>query len=422
MRTVLMTLGLALSVAASAAACGSQGEREPFGEDSPDGAVGSSGTSGTGSSGETINSGDSGTPITSEPGKTTLRGVTYAPNGTLPLAGVLVYETDVVPAPIPEHVYCDSCRVLPEGTFTVSGPDGSFELKGHAGARYLVTEKGQFRRVRRIEVGPDGTEQTVDATTTTLPGRTAAGSNGEGDTIPRIALMDELSGDKDAIHLVLRALGIQEWENFQSDRSKVTAENLQNFHIALFPCDDRAQNAPKSAQIQAVRGFVQAGGKAYASDWSHAYVDEAFKEFFKYPNRVWGADVGAQSPTGRFDDDGLKAWLSAVSPGEDPNATQLHGVWSTYTGMKDATVPDATGANHTVSPYKFASITDNSGLYSSREAATSMEFGCGRALLSTFHVHGGTGNLLMQEKALLYMLLDVSTCIGEPGRGGPVVN
>lgn len=50
-----------------------------------------------------------------------------------------------------------------------------------------------------------------------------------------------------------------------------------------------------------------------------------------------------------------------------------------------------------------------------------MEFGCGRALLSTFHVHGSGGqNLLMQEKALLYMLLDVSTCIGEPGKGGPV--
>ena len=376
-------------------------------------------TIGTPAPSGTIGGGDSGGPPLSTPGKTTLRGKTYAPNGTLPLAGVLVYETDALPAPIPDAAYCDSCRVLPAGTFVQSAADGSFELMGHAGTHYLVTEKGQFRRVRTIVVGADGTVQDVAKVITTLPGATAAGTDGQDDTIARIAMMDEQSpGDNDAIQNALTALGITSWTSFGDDLGKVNEENLRNYHIALFPCDGTSLNKPGSSERTALRAFVQAGGKVYASDWSHQFVDEPFEEFFKHPNRVWGADTGAQAPAGKYEDDGLKAWLGNVSPGEDPNDTHFEGVWSTYLGVQPADVPDATGATHTVTPHVYASVTETSGLYYSKEAATSMEFGCGRALLSTFHVHGGSSsNLLMQEKALLYMLLDVSTCIGEPGKG-----
>lgn len=413
--------GLLATALTLGAACGSA-TRGDFEDEAGADSGASSGASATtsGSSGPgAIGSDDAGGLVSTSPGQTTLRGKTYAPNGTLPLAGVLVYETDSPPAPIPDGTYCDSCRVLPAGTFVQSGADGSFELMGHAGTRYLVTEKGQFRRVRTIEVGADGTVQDVAKEITTLPGATAAGVNGQDDTIARIAMMAEQTpGDHDAIQQALAALGITSWTSFENDLGKVTEENLRKYHIALFPCDGSPRNKPGSAERAALRAFVQAGGKVYASDWSHQFVDEPFKEFFKNPNRTWAADTGAQAPAGKYVDDGLKAWLGNVSPGENPEATHFEGVWSTYLGVKAADVPDATGALHSVTPHVYASVTENSGLYYSKEAATSMQFGCGRALLSTFHVHGGSSaNLLMQEKALLYMLLDVSTCIGEPGRG-----
>jgi hypothetical protein len=403
------------------AACGSEG-RPDYDVAGDDG--GSAASTGPSSSqqpaGPAIGSDDAGGGgVLTTPGKTTLKGKTYAPNGTLALAGVLVYETNTPPDAIPEQTYCDSCRVLPEGTFVQSAPDGSFELMAHAGTRYLVSEKGQFRRIRKIEVGADGTVQDVAHEVTTLPGMTAAGSNGEGDTSARIAMMDEQSaGDNDAIQQALLALGITEWTSFHDDLSQVNEANLKNFHIALFPCDGTSLNKPGSSERAALRSFVQAGGKVYASDWSHQFVDEPFEEFFEHPNRVWGADTGAQAPAGKYEDVDLKAWLANVSPNEDPDSTHFEGVWSTYLGVHPATVPDTTGGTHLVTPHVYASVTETSGLYYSHEAATSMEFGCGRALLSTFHVDGGnSSNLLMQEKALLYMLLDVSTCIGEPGKG-----
>lgn len=417
-RVLSLAVGTFVAATLTLVACGAAG-RPDFDESSTDAGGVSSGNASTPEEGRGPIGGDAGESSLAEPGKTTLRGITYAPNGTLPLAGVLVYETDAPPAAIPDHVYCDSCRVLPAGTFVQSASDGSFELMGHAGTRYLVTEKGQFRRVRKIEVAPDGTVQELESDLTTLPGKAKAGAEGQDDSVARIALMKEHSaGDNDAIHLALLALGITEWTSFDDDLGKVNETELGTFHVALFPCDGSSMNKPKSAHRQALRSFVQAGGKVYASDWSHQFVDEPFEEFFKHPVRVWNADTGAQAPAGTFNDADLSAWLGAVSPNEDPSSTHFEGVWSTSLGVQSAQVPDANGVAHQVTPHVYASVTENSGLYYSKEAATSVEFGCGRALLSTFHVHGGTSNnLLMQEKALLYMLLDVSTCIGEPGKG-----
>lgn len=415
-----LSIGSLVVTFSLAAACGSE-SRPDFAADGDDGGPATSLPGASSSGGPAIGADDSGAALAT-PGQTTLKGKTFAPNGTLPLAGVLVYETNTPPAPIPDGTYCDTCRLLPEGTFVQSAADGSFEFKAHAGARYLVTEKGQFRRVRKIVVGPDGTTQAVDKEVTTLPGHTEAGADGQSDTSARIALMDEYpGGDSDPIHRALLALGVTEWTSFHNDVKQVTPENMSRFHIALFPCEDSPFQKPGAAERAALRGFAQAGGKVYASDWSHQFVDQTFEEFFKNPNRTWNADTGAQAPTGKYDDVEMSAWLASVSPNEDPNATTFEGVWSTYLGVKAASVPDATGTPHLVTPHVYASITDDSGLYYSKEAATSLEFGCGRALLSTFHVAAGASdNLLMQEKALLYMLLDVSTCIGEPGKGGQV--
>jgi hypothetical protein len=47
----------------------------------------------------------------------------------------------------------------------------------------------------------------------------------------------------------------------------------------------------------------------------------------------------------------------------------------------------------------------------------SFERGCGRVLYSTYHTEadkGSTTELLTQEKALLYILLEVAVCVAPP--------
>jgi len=42
----------------------------------------------------------------------------------------------------------------------------------------------------------------------------------------------------------------------------------------------------------------------------------------------------------------------------------------------------------------------------------SFQSGCGRVLFSTYHTESGSSQLLSQEKALLYVLLEVGVCVG----------
>ena len=47
-------------------------------------------------------------------------------------------------------------------------------------------------------------------------------------------------------------------------------------------------------------------------------------------------------------------------------------------------------------------------------ATVSYQYGCGRALFSTYHTEAGTdASLKVQEKALLYIILEVAVCIGD---------
>ena len=51
---------------------------------------------------------------------------------------------------------------------------------------------------------------------------------------------------------------------------------------------------------------------------------------------------------------------------------------------------------------------------SDRPATVSFEQKCGRVLFSTYHTEGDNNSkLLAQEKALLYILLEVGVCVGE---------
>jgi hypothetical protein len=108
----------------------------------------------------------------------------YAPQGSLPISGALVYLGGG--SPIPEGVYCDRCVELPAGTpYTFSQPDGSFDLPAYfTGPQSLVVQKGQFRRMRSVDVVAG--DQSVDKALTTMPRRTDTAA---GDNVPKMAVV-----------------------------------------------------------------------------------------------------------------------------------------------------------------------------------------------------------------------------------------
>ena len=44
----------------------------------------------------------------------------------------------------------------------------------------------------------------------------------------------------------------------------------------------------------------------------------------------------------------------------------------------------------------------------------SFRYGCGRALFSTYHTEAwGVQSLMAQERALLYIILEIAVCVGD---------
>ena len=142
---------LALAAAAAVAACGSD-SRSSF--STPEGAGSSSG-----SSGGAFDPREAGAPDAATlPVVGWLTGKVVAPEGTVPVSDAMVYLTTREPDLIPPAVYCDSCvKLAANEPYAYSKADGTFELAAYAtGKQFLVVQKGQFRRVREVEVVAHG--------------------------------------------------------------------------------------------------------------------------------------------------------------------------------------------------------------------------------------------------------------------------
>ncbi len=341
----------------------------------------------------------------------TLTGVVYAPNGTLPLAGTLVYITDAQPDPIPQQTYCDKCITIPAGTFVVSKADGTFSLpvKATTGKHFLVVQKGQFRRVRPFNVEKEG-ELRFDKTFTSLPGKRDATL---GDDVPKMVVLKGPS-KFDKIEESLTKLGITEIE-VQNSRDLVkNAAELQKYHVVFIPCDDRDNPQSATAETrQNLQAFVKSGGKLYVTDWSYEWVRQPFGGFLGFDgDQSFGqTTVSEYDGAGTVVDPGLKDWLTAV--GETSFTLQ-----GSYTRINYAnTLPglDPDGKDTLITPKVWMNVDYNSKPYAS---TVSFEQQCGRVLFSTYHTEGGfggSGQFLAQEKALLYILLEVTACAGEIG-------
>lgn len=389
-----------------------------------------------GDGGDPFNHDDAGPPVAVG----TITGKVLAPEGTMPISGALLYLSPTPPQAIPDGVFCDKCVRLAANTpNTFSKPDGTFALPAYAkGPQYLVVQKGQFRRVRPLDVA--GGDQPVNAGYTRLPPRTNAMV---GDTIPKMAVVN---GQWDRIEISLAKIGLGKLDaNGQLQRGTESFDIYENkfppvpndpflpddlltkpavmnkYNIVFLPCsgstgttcdDTRAGQSPYQSTL---KQFVAQGGKVYVTDYSYEFVRQPFPGFVSWRDQT--QQLGSACLSGEYDapgkaeDQGLADWLTAMGT----TSLTLKSNWTQIDALTPQPGTDENGKAVTITPKVWMSAQTGGG----HPATVSFQQACGRVLFSTYHTEaslnpGPNAPLLPQEQALLYVLLEVAVCVGPP--------
>lgn len=403
-------------------------------------------------------------------GSTTISGVVYDPAGKNPLYNVVVYVPNAPLSPLPQGASCDSCRDLFSGNpIAVASTDasGKFTLTDAPdGANIpLVLQVGKWRKQLTIANVARCQDNPQPDKSLTLPK-----SHLEGD-IPNIAIA---TGGADTLECLLRRVGVDPAEYtpgaggegrihiFQGNPTMVgipglfggggglnvapntapaapqasaalwnTADELKKYDIVLLSCEgDEAVGMNQ----QALHDYASAGGRVFASHFHYSwfnsgpYAAENLATWTPGGNSI--GDISGQIvttlPSGDVFPKGqaLFDWLSTVGAlvnGELPIAEARHNadVAPTHTVSQSWIVAGP------------ATSAPGATQYFSFNTPTMPVIGpdgpdyCGRVVYSDLHVGAASGDdplqavpgscanadLSPQEKALEFMLFDLSSCV-----------
>lgn len=427
-----------------------------FGDDDND--TGNGGDQGTSGFLGGVDSGDGTKPCTglclqqkqcSGGGTTSLSGTIYDPAGKVPLYNALVYVPNAPVAPITVGLsttgVCDRCGNVSGDPLvtTLTDAAGHFKLDNVpvGGNIPLVIQVGKWRRQVTIPTVAECVDTPVDATNSRLPRNKA-----EGD-LPQMAIA---SGDADPFECLLTKMGIDTAE-FTRDNadgrvhyfvengvdmspSAPKANTLYNdvakmkkYDIIFLPCEGSERNKSNTADQNLV-DYTTAGGRVFTTHYGYAWLHLGAAPFpttgdfepeqpDRYSGTVpqnatinqgfpkgsafaqWLVNVNASSTQGTL---GLLEARHDLNSANDPPST----TWMT---VADMPTNPATATMH---------ITFNTPIGVPDDQL------CGRVVYSDFHVSASaktgspnfpasckTGDLSAQEKALEFMLFDLSSCI-----------
>jgi len=307
----------------------------------------------------------------------------------------------------------------------------------------VVIQVGKWRREIVIpHVNACADNPLSDANVTRLPR-----NHGEGH-MPRIALT---TGGADALECLLRKIGIADSEftpesgdgrvNLFAGTNGTNAysaalggaaftpvepwwDNLQNltkYDIVLHSCDGIENPTNKSAAaMQALQSYADMGGRVFTSHWHNYWFEKGPPPWPSIANFSHQFDLPSYHPvkidTGFDKGLALAEWLDKVG------GSETFGVL-TVIGGKNTIGSAGTGRRWIYS--------DNPASVQYLEATTPIGGpACGRVVLSDIHVTSGEGSansdssgptkpfptgcvtskLTAQEKALVFMLFDLSSC------------
>jgi hypothetical protein len=380
---------------------------------------------------------------------TSVSGVVYDPAGINPLYNVIVYVPNGQVEAIPTGATCDACgKVSGEPiTSALTNAKGEFKLENVPVADNvpLVIQVGKWRRQFTIPK-PAACQDTklTDRNQTRMPRNKMEGN------IPRIALT---TGNADALECLLRKIGIAESEmttetgsgriNFyagdkgtpkfnstlnggatftQAPTFWSNANSLKGYDIVLLSCEGIEKSVNKSPQaLQAMQDYANAGGRIFASHWHNYWLEfgpAPFPTVAVFDHRPdlmpnpFTANIDMSFPKGLA----LAEWLvnvgSAAPLGQLIIAEGKHTVSREAPGISQRWVY----ANNPTS-VQYLSFNTPVGTPEDKQ--------CGRVVFSDIHVSAQdlsqpdlaypdgckTTSMSDQEKALEFMLFDLSACV-----------
>jgi hypothetical protein len=381
-------------------------------------------------------------------GTTSVSGVIYDPAGALPLYNVIVYVPNEPLTPITTGAMCEQCGTVSGRPITtaLTNTRGEFRLANVPVTNDipLVIQIGKWRRQITIpNVASCADTPLMDRNQTRLPRSMAEGH------LPRMALT---TGGADALECLLRKIGIADTEftpeagagrvNFYSavngaPRYNTTlnggamftpattlwdsAANLRGYDMVLLSCEGTENPTNKSmAARAALQEYANVGGRVFASHWHNYWLEfgptpwptVGMWNHASDPPNPFTADIDQTFPKGKA----LAEWLVNVGSAAPLGQLIIREAKHTLDASNPAVSQRWVYSNNPVST-QYLSFNTPMG------APEAMQ--CGRVVFSDIHVSSGdtstrntqypngctTMGLTDQEKALVFMLFDLSSCV-----------
>jgi hypothetical protein len=380
-------------------------------------------------------------------GTTSISGVVYDPAGLNPLYNVIVYVPNATPDEIPTGATCDACgKVSGEPiTTTLTNAKGEFKLDNVPIADNvpIVIQVGKWRRQFTIPKPASCVDtKLTDRNQTRMPRNKMEGH------LPRIALT---TGGADALECLMRKIGIAESEmtpeagqgrlNFYAAEGGAAKYNaslnggaaftaaptfwsnlnsLKQYDIVLLSCEGTEKPTNKTMPaLQAMQDYANAGGRVFASHWHNYWLEFGPQPFptvaqFQHQNDLanpFTASIDMTFPKGQA----MAEWLvnvgSAAPLGQLIITEGKHTVNRQTDGISQRWVYSGSPVST-----QYFSFNTPVGVAEDKQ--------CGRVVFSDIHVSAqdtstgtaypdGCKTTMMtdQEKALEFMLFDLSACV-----------
>jgi hypothetical protein len=384
---------------------------------------------------------------------TTISGTVYDPAGLVPIYNVIVYVPN---APVPAFTDGASCDVCGQGivnpvTSTLTDTHGHFTLPDApvGEAVPLVIQIGKWRRQLTVPSVP----RCVDTALTDVEQTSLPSNKTEGD-IPLIAIT---TGGADSMECLPLRMGIDPAEftteagtgrihlygGYDSGNMSVATKTLDDgtaltraddlwsssaalgaYDIVILSCEgDNMENRRPMGARQAVYDYTSIGGRLFASHWHHRWISQGPDPFPDVgtwndrddPQNPATATINQSFPKGMA----LADWL--VNVGASTTAGQME----VLEARDNVQAVNATYATEWMTVINNEEMMTPAVEYLSFNtpltAADNMK--CGRVVYTDLHVSNTESATVMpdnpgepfpltaQEKAVEFMLFDLSSCI-----------
>jgi hypothetical protein len=316
---------------------------------------------------------------------------------------------------------------------------------------------GKWRRELVVPHVESCVDNATDPTQTRLP------RNRDEGHLPKIAVA---TGGSDALECLMRKIGLEDSEfgpqdtagrvhlyagvgapMTMADGTALTdandlwsdADRLNGYDIMLLSCegdDNLFEDGIRTAdQIANVRNFADMGGRIFGSHWHHGWINPEYSPYtplvafasgahgFEPPELPITVSVDTTFPKGAA----FASWLVNVGASTTPGAIAVKGAEHSV----DTVIPGAAAQRWIYGQDPERDGADMLQYFSFNTPLGGME--CGRMVFSDLHVSAGpdtddgktpfpegcrTSDLSPQEKALEFMLFDLSSCV-QPDKDKP---